>query len=59
MRSDQDIASALKDLSSDERTALVFGFPLPPSEDNFDGLSDTYNSLIQNTFGNFNYFFII
>ena len=45
MRSDKEIASALKDLSSDERTALVFGFPLPPSEDNFDGLDDdTYDA---------------
>jgi hypothetical protein len=39
MKDNQEIKKALSELDSDERSALLFGFPMPPT-DSFDGLSD-------------------
>ena len=39
MKDNQEIKQALSELDSDERSALLFGFPMPPT-DSFDGLSD-------------------
>lgn len=44
MREDVDIKKALSELDSDERSALLFGFPMPPT-DSFDGLEpDLYDA---------------
>jgi len=39
MRNDKEIKQALTELDSDERSALLFGFPMPPT-DSFDGLDE-------------------